>query len=151
MLFKDSEALFHLFVPGIPCGAGSKRALQNPHSGKISVIDASKKSRPWKERVSHRAEAVWAGAPLDVPLVLALRFVFPRPKGHYRTGRNAHLLRASAPTFPRGKPDTTKLIRGTEDSLTGILWRDDALIVRQTATKVYGSKPGVLIRVWRAE
>lgn len=54
-------------------------------------------------------------------------FHLPRPKGHYRTGANAHLLRDSAPEQPSVKPDLDKLVRSTMDGLSEAgVWHDDA-------------------------
>ena len=75
----------------------------------------------------------------------------PRPKGHYRTGKNALILRKNAPEHPTTKPDATKLLRSTEDALTGILWKDDAQIWCQNVTKTYGECPGAQIQVWFEE
>ena len=83
-------------------------------------------------------------------------FTFVRPKSHYRTGRNAHLLRDDAPTRPATIPDLSKLARSTEDALkdAGVI-RDDSLIVEyRRLAKVYAgedpdalSTPGVLVRI----
>jgi Holliday junction resolvase RusA-like endonuclease len=126
----------HFTVLGKPQPAGSKSAYLNPKTGKINVSDSNKKSRPWKQQVAGAAadqvEEVWTG-----PLALTVAFYVARPKGHYRTGRNADLLRDSAPVWPTTKPDTTKLLRAVEDALIGVLYRDDAQVVRQVVTKHY--------------
>jgi Holliday junction resolvase RusA-like endonuclease len=41
------------------------------------------------------------------------------------------------------KPDTTKLLRATEDALRGIAWADDNQVCEQHAFKLYGMRPGV--------
>jgi crossover junction endodeoxyribonuclease RusA len=70
-------------------------------------------------------------------------FKFPRPKSHYRTGRNAHLLRDDAPEFKMSRPDGEKLERSTYDALTDAgVWRDDAQVVDAHWTKVYSDSPG---------
>lgn len=130
------------FVPGIPSPGGSKRAFRTPN-GKIVVREDAKRSAPWRSVVQLAARTAHAGAPLEGPLRLALVFVLPRPKGH--TGKRG--LRASAPSYPATRPDTTKLIRALEDACTAILWRDDAQIVEQTARKVYGVRVGVEVTV----
>ena len=47
-------------------------------------------------------------------------FLFPRPKSHFGTGRNADKLKASAPVhcISRAHGDTSKLIRSTEDAIS---------------------------------
>lgn len=79
-----------------------------------------------------------ARAPRAGPLALAVVFYRPRPQGHFGSGRNSGRLRDSEPGYPTTKPDTTKLLRGVEDALTGILWRDDSLVCVQQAEKRYG-------------
>jgi Holliday junction resolvase RusA-like endonuclease len=58
---------------------------------------------------------------------------------HYGTGRNAELVKLSAPIFKATAPDSDKLIRLIGDALTiaGVI-ADDALIVRILAEKRYG-------------
>lgn len=126
-------------VLGEAAPAGSKRAFSNPHTGHINVTDASKKAKPWKALVSSTAVEHFQGELLNGPLVVEMTFFKPRPRAHFGTGRNSMLLRHSAPVHPATRPDVLKLARGTEDALTGIVWRDDAQIVEEHLAKRYGS------------
>lgn len=140
---------FTVTVYGRPQPAGSKRAFRNPHTGRIAVVDASKGSRPWKQEVTGAALEACDGELLllDGPLILDVKFYLARPRGHYRTGKNAHLLRDAAPGYPTTKPDTTKLLRAVEDALTGIVWTDDSRVIYQVASKHYGVPERCEIRV----
>lgn len=134
------------FAPGIPAPGGSKRAFVV--GGRAIVTEDCKRSKPWRERVACAARDAYAGPPLNGPLRVEFAFVVPRPKGHFGTGKNARAVRPSAPAYPAVKPDTTKLVRSTEDALKSILWDDDSQIVQQVATKTYGDRPGVTVRVY---
>jgi Holliday junction resolvase RusA-like endonuclease len=136
------------FVAGIPQPAGSKRGFFNKKINRVIITDANPKSRDWKTSVAQVAsEAVKGMDPLTGPLKVRFDFIFPRPKGHYRTGKHKGEIRDSAPQYPDIRPDCSKSIRGTEDALTGIIWKDDAQIVTQIATKRYGIIPGCNITV----
>lgn len=123
-------------VLGVPAPAGSKRGFAV--KGRVIITDANKKAAPWKALVSAAAREVYDGPLLTGPLAVRMMFYFPRPKGHYGTGKNAGKLKASAPAEHTKKPDALKLSRGTEDALTGIVWRDDSQIVCETLSKHYG-------------
>jgi crossover junction endodeoxyribonuclease RusA len=89
--------------------------------------------------------------PLAGPVALLAVFSLPRPKGHYRTGRNAHLLKESAPNFPAGRPDLDKLLRALLDGLTaGGAWLDDSQVAQLAATKEWG-QPGCRIEIEQLE
>ena len=72
------------------------------------------------------------------PVELHCEFVFPRPLGHFGTGKNSDKLKASAPTHHTKTPDADKLTRGIGDaiSVTKVLLHDDSQIVRSTPTSV---------------
>lgn len=140
-------APLEFFVPGTPQPGGSKRAFVNKKTGRAAIVDDAKGNKPWRDRVASFARDAYSGPLLDGPLSVRFEFTVARPKGHYGTGRNARAVRSSAPAFPAVKPDALKLARSTEDALTGILWRDDALTVDLRVTKTYGDHPGVLVRV----
>jgi Holliday junction resolvase RusA-like endonuclease len=133
-------------VHGHPEPAGSKRSV-----GRHRIIDANPNVGPWKGQVSERAAAAMAEAGyvlFDGPLGLAVTFLRIRPQGHFRTGRNAGVVKDSAPAFPIVKPDATKLLRGVEDAMTGVVYRDDAQVVEQFVSKRYGDSEGVKVTVW---
>jgi Holliday junction resolvase RusA-like endonuclease len=143
-------------VYGLPAPQGSKR-----HVGNGVMIESSKKVKPWRQDVKQAAldavQELPGWTPLDGPLIASMVFTFARPKGHYRTGRNAHLLRDAAPPRPSGMPDLSKILRSTEDSLKGIVWADDARVVGYDRLGKYYAgtgeadvlgMPGCVIRVW---
>ncbi len=145
------DPLWHVdfFVPGVPAPGGSKKAFHHAKTGKIVVMDDGKHNRSWKQRVATFAHANAPITPLFGPLLLDVTFTLPRPRGHYGTGKNRERLKPSAPRHHETRPDTTKLLRSTEDAMKGIIYSDDSQIVIQTAMKVYGNAPGVRVRVRR--
>ena len=138
-------------VYGTPRPGGSKTAFFNKKLGRAMVVDASgQPGKDWRTSVQAAAMEAYRGPLLQGPLDLFITFGLARPKSHYGTGRNADRLKPSAPPYPTKPPDTTKLVRALEDALTGILWRDDAQVVRQTVRKVYaahGRRPGAVVTV----
>jgi Holliday junction resolvase RusA-like endonuclease len=150
----QDRLIFDHFIQGIPAPAGSKRAFVIKGTGRAVVTDAGgEKTADWKRTVKHFVRDHFAGkSPETGPLELVMFFDMPRPKSHYRTGKNAGLLKADAPRNHTQKPDTTKLVRGVEDAMSGVVWRDDTQITKQRAEKNWTDHiPGVRIRVWRVE
>lgn len=147
-----------IVVRGIPGPQGSKKAVGRDRRGRAILVESSKKVAPWREAVSYATIAARHGAPpIDEPVYATMVFTVVRPRGHYRTGKNAYLLRDSAPVRPGTTPDLSKLLRSTEDAITsGGGWRDDALVVEYLRlAKVYANEdedaldsPGVVIEIW---
>lgn len=135
-------------VHGLPAPQGSKRYV-----GHGIMIESSKHVKPWREAVKHaallaRPAAADDGIIYHGPVDLDITFCFLRPKSHYGTGRNAHILKESAAVSVIRKPDLSKLIRSTEDALTdALIWRDDSQVVHITASKRYADMQGATIRV----
>ena len=84
-----------LRVHGLPAPQGSKR-----HVGHGVMVESSKKVKPWREAVK------WVALEAKEPGVVTfptgavrtgITFWMPRPRSHYRTGTNAHLLRTGVP------------------------------------------------------
>lgn len=139
-------------VVGIPAPQGSKRGFYNQGTGRVQMVESSKKVKPWRQDVKAAAiqamEAVgWATTAEPVELVIT--FLMPRPGYHYGTGRNAGVLKQTAPTWVSKKPDVSKLVRSTEDALTEAqVYRDDAQVARLVVDQVYADgRPGAEIRV----
>ena len=136
-------------VRGLPAPQGSKR-----HVGGGRMVEQSKAVGPWREAVRaetqrgmDKADRLGIG-PYTGPVQVKLEFRMTRPKSHYRTGRNAALLRNGAPGRPAGKPDLDKLARAVLDGLTaGGAWKDDSQVVVLMAEKLYAAVPGCRIIV----
>ena len=133
-----SPETIHFVAFGLPSPGGSKNAFRNPHTGRIVVVDAGgKKTRTWRTVVAHAAKIAMAGGELmQPPLSLVIEFRMPRPKWHYKSNG---LIKDDAPYFPIVRPDLTKLLRSTEDAMTGIVWHDDSQIVEQNIHRTYSS------------
>lgn len=141
------------FVRGNPRPGGSKRYVGHYYNSTVRkhvplLVDDCDKNPFWRNTVAATAREAMAGRKKYTgALELSVVFYLPRPKSHY----GVKGLLPSAREHPIVKPDTTKLMRSTEDALTGIVWKDDAQVVEQTAIKRYVRDPsedvGALINV----
>jgi len=146
-----SEHLF-LVIKGTPAPQGSKTRTRYG-----MYDDNAKTLHPWRAAVTAQARALVKPAPpLTGPLAVGLDVILPRPKYHYRTGRNAHLLRDNAPDLPtsRGSGDVDKYTRAIFDALSDAgIWHDDVQVVSVTAGKTYPrpggrlAEPGAVIAI----
>lgn len=151
-------------VYGVPAPQGSKQAYAiykgkggtRTFTGKVALVEMSKRVKPWRAEVAAAARALGLAGPILGPVSVDMVFTQVRPKSHYRTGANAHLLRDSAPPAWCIAPDLSKLVRSTEDALKGIVWTDDKVVVEYgRLAKVYSDsgdpdaldRPGAVIRV----
>ncbi len=139
------------FVPGIASPSGSKKAFMHPKTGRIIVMDTAKRKTSWQSIVSLHAQQAMidSGAKLTTEAVaMTIDFYFPRPKCHYGSGKNAARIKETAPKYHTQKPDLTKLIRCTEDALTGIVYKDDCQVTERFCQKHWcnvNEAPGVEI------
>lgn len=132
-------------VIGLPAPQGSKR-----HVGHGVMIESSKAVKPWREAVKWatletRSSLKSAGEEDHIagPVAVEMVFTMPRPKS------------AKNGAVPAKRPDLSKLVRSTEDSLTDVgVWEDDSRVVECVARKVYPGQhcdalpvPGALIRI----
>jgi len=124
---------------GIPQTKGSAKAFMRPGMKFPVVTNDNAKCKPWQAGVTQAAAAAMKGEPWRGPVMLTLVFYMPRPKGHYGTGKNAGMLRPSAPVHHTTKPDLDKLVRAVKDGLTGVVYGDDSQVVWINARKEYAS------------
>jgi crossover junction endodeoxyribonuclease RusA len=138
---------------GVPRPGGSKRALPNRRTGGLLVVDDSRHVKQWRQAV--RVEAVRAAhavghEPFNGAVAVDMLFLMPRPVAHYH-GRSlgGQLRPAARNLLPVARPDVLKLARAVEDALTGVIWRDDALIVTELLRKRFAEDrpPGVVVTV----
>jgi crossover junction endodeoxyribonuclease RusA len=102
-----------------------------------AMREANPRTMPWRQEVAACAQRAMQGRTMLFEAVtLTVRFGFPHPKSHYRTGKHAHELRDKV-WHMTSKPDLSKLVRAVEDAMTGIVYRDDAQITSILAQKAY--------------
>lgn len=177
MIWPDSELILEASIPGEPVPAGSKRGTaarfkneqkrwristwfdnQGHQHAKINVSDVNASKLKKRAKVVEAAivEAIAATGfrmpEKDAPLGAVVTIYRQRGKGHYRSGKYDSILKPTAPAFPATPPDTTKLWRALEDSLTGLLWHDDSRVVRQLVTEEFvhrWEEPRIDFQLWK--
>lgn len=124
-----------------PAPQGSKTLV-----GINGLRESCRRVKPWRQLVTISAvEARLKRIP--GPVRMDAEFIFRRPASHLRRDGS---LKPSAPRWHAVRPDGSKLLRSTEDALTGILYDDDSRIVASSFTKRYcepGEQPGAIITI----
>lgn len=124
-------------VYGKPAQMGSKKAFVRGNRA-IITDDNSKQRKQWANAVATAAAEAMDGRPLmDGPVSLWVMFYFARPKSHYGSGKNAGVLKDSAPDCHSQSPDLDKLIRCLNDALSGIVFRDDRQVWKLSSRRMW--------------
>lgn len=144
--------MLNFWVSGHAAPAGSKE-YKGHRNGKPILVDQCKRLPKWRSEVSLKATQAMFGLKMfeNTPIHLTCIFFMPRPKLHYRSNGE---LKPNAPIRCLTTPDTTKLVRAVEDSLSTIAFDDDSRVVTETNEKFYerpGIGPGVHVIVDVAE
>lgn len=123
-------------VYGVAAGKGSATSFFSAKQGR-TFTHSPKSTQSWERLVRVIAqEHVPAGGLVDGPVEMGLRFFLPKPKSAPKRRR----------TWPDRKPDLDKLVRAVLDALTGVIYTDDARVVRfEELSKDYGDPPRVEI------
>lgn len=135
----SSPSVLEFVIYAKPEPQGSKNAYYIPKLNRSVIVDTNdKKLKPYRQQVTRTVMAdvpdrPWAGK--HIPVRLELTFCLHKPK-------SAHKSRV----YPVVTPDADKMARSTCDSLTGILYADDAQIVELIVKKVYAIDECVRIR-----
>ena len=125
-------------VLGTPQPQGSMRGFVLPgKDGKkprAILTSDNTKMKPYRQQVGWaalkaRADAGYAGLFADkhVAVGLEMKFYFAKPPSVSK--KRLHMV---------VKPDADKISRSTIDSMTGVLFADDAQIIQLSASKYYG-------------
>lgn len=129
-------------VVGIAQPKGSMRAFTPKGWTRPILTSTNPKVKGWQQLVAEQAQGVAADGLFVGPVALGVAFLLPRPQ--------------SLPTrvlHHTKKPDLDKLVRAVKDALKGVLYHDDAQVVRLVATKHYapmGAAPCAVITLAEA-
>ena len=93
----------------------------------------------WIDAIRQKVSACYEQREDSLCLSMTVHFVFRRPKSHFRSGRNAHLLKDSAPDKHTSKPDLDNAIKLVCDTLgtpkKPLVYSDDSCVVTIIASK----------------
>jgi crossover junction endodeoxyribonuclease RusA len=137
-------------VPGKPRTQGSMTLWQG--------ANGKEHAKHSDHTMNHRnlaisiSRAAWGGRPpITSAVAVSITASFARPASHYGTGRNAEILKASAPERPisRAYGDGDKIGRLILDALeiAGV-YADDSQVVVLRVEKVYGLAASTAVEVW---
>ena len=117
-------------VPGLPKGQGRPRFARigkgiRPYKHKKDEANEGN-IQFWFMDTVGRDHLVWTG-----PIILIIHCTFPRPKSKPKWWQAWKWIPHT------GRPDLSNIIKGVEDALNKLAWKDDAQIFRVAATKVY--------------
>lgn len=119
------------------------RPRVSSRGGYVRVYDPPK-VKQFKSLLRSLAVNQYARPPLIGPLSVSLTFYRPVQKSISKTERERRLSNQSKPVV---KPDTDNYIKSTLDALNGVLWHDDAQIVKITGEKRYSDHPRITVGV----
>ena len=81
---------------------------------------------------------------MSKPIKCILNFYSTRPKNHYKSGKNSHLLKESAPIHNVCNKDLYNMVKFVLDALNDKLYNDDSQIIEITCSKSYSSEKGYI-------
>lgn len=136
---RHESGLLVFEAVGRPPVQGSMRPVVSRSTGKVFLKPSSgDRLGEFRHDLAVAVRRLEGFQRIEGAVAVSLLIHLERPKTHYRTGRNAHLLRDNAPARPLGKPDVDKVLRAVLDGLTSAgVWRDDAQVVSEATSKVY--------------
>ena len=139
------------FVIGTPKGQPRAKACKRGnHAGVYDPGTADE----WKMFVRDAALKAWDKIKWEGPLRVDLTLYFPRPKGHFGTGKKAGILKETAPIWHTSKPDRDNSDKAILDALTNVqIWNDDAQVCDGRIKKLYAAPDqatGALIKISEA-
>jgi Holliday junction resolvase RusA-like endonuclease len=109
---------------------GSKRLVRNRKTGATLLIEQNAKLKPWRQELITLMREQRPPYPLDCAVGVEIMIYVARPRSHYGSGRNAYVLKPSAPDLPSTGKDLDKIVRACNDAGTiAGWWCNDSRIV----------------------
>lgn len=139
MYHATDQLLFTFEIEPVP----QLRPRVSSRGGYVRVYDPPK-VKNFKDLLRSLADDQYARPPMLGPLSVSLTFYRPVQKSISQSERERRLSNQSKPVV---KPDTDNYIKSTLDALNGVLWHDDAQIVKIEAEKKYSDHPKITVSV----
>jgi len=125
------------WIEGDPKPKGSWTPFKKK-DGSFGMHHASGATAQWCRSATAQVKTNWLFGVLTGPVKVTLQFRLPQVS-----------KAAQARAFPavRGEGDLDKLVRGVYDAMTGVVFQDDAQVVRACEDKLYGEQTGCWVTV----
>jgi Holliday junction resolvase RusA-like endonuclease len=78
------------------------------------------------------------------PIKCILNFYCKRPKNHYKSGKNSHILKDTSPKYNINNKDLDNMVKFVLDALNDKLYTDDSLIFEINCSKMYAENEGYI-------
>lgn len=140
ILVKTKDIVYNTYISLVVKGEPTPQQRHRHHQVKgsdfVTTYDPSSKAKKefLKQCFPYRPDK-----PYEQPLRVDMVFYFSRPKSHYRSGKNAHLLKDNAPEYHITRPDSDNLAKLVKDALNKTFWKDDSLVCDLNIKKRYGN------------
>jgi len=138
--------MIEFIIPGEPIPQSRPRAGKN-RRGKTIMYDA-KPSKDYKKYVALIAGQYALKNLLEGALDVHIKIYRLIPKSTTKKDRALFLAGIKRPIV---KADTSNYIKGIEDALNGIIYKDDSQIVDLQASKFYSDNPRVEIQIYELD
>lgn len=133
--------MIEFVIPGQPIPQGRPRAGKN--KGRLIMYDPNE-SKEYKQYVSLIAKHYAPKNLYKDNLKMVIKIYRQIPKSTTKKDRALFLAGIKRPVT---KPDTSNYVKGIEDALNGIIYKDDSQIVDLYAAKYYSDNPRVEILI----
>lgn len=133
--------MIRFIVWGNPVAQGRPRFAR---MGNFVTTYDPRKSADYKQLVYLEACKVKPGKPLEGALSMTVRAYRQIPKSYSKAKR---VKAISGELRPTTKPDCSNLCKGIEDTLNGIIYKDDSQIISLQVEKWYSEDPRVEVEI----
>jgi Holliday junction resolvase RusA-like endonuclease len=134
--------LIEFIVPGQPAPKGRPKFARR---GKGVVAYTPAKTAAYETLVQHAARVAMAGrVPTARPVKLVVNLALQVPASWSKRRR---ALAIAGEIRATKKPDADNVLKGLKDGCNGIVWIDDAQVVRIDLSKEYGAIPRAYVAV----
>ena len=133
---------YSIMIPGDAVPQGRPRVVRI--GGRTIAYDPPK-SKDYKARVRQYAARNAPKEPLEGKVQLEVQIFRSVPKSW---SKKKHEAAYAGLIWPTTKPDVSNIVKGIEDALNGIWYKDDSQIVHEYSMKQYAREPGVIVKMW---
>lgn len=128
-------------IPGEPIAQG--RPKFTTRGGFPRAYDPEK-SRTYKEYVADIAREYAPPELIKGPVLLYVKLYRSIPKNFSGI---KHYMANEGKLKPITKPDLSNCVKGIEDALNGIIWKDDSQVVESHVYKLYSDDPRAEVKI----